>query len=51
VTLAIGVAISMFTAIILVRAILFMVVNTRAITPGFIGVKFPNPNPRVAKEK
>ncbi len=51
VTLAIGVAISMFTAIILVRAILFLVVNTRAITPGFMGVKFPNPNPRVVKEK
>ena len=51
VTLAIGVVISMFTAIVLVRAILFLVVNTRAITPGFIGVKFPNPNPRVFKEK
>jgi preprotein translocase subunit SecD len=47
VTLAIGVFISMFTAIILVRAILFLAVNSRAITPGFIGVKLPN----VIKEK
>jgi preprotein translocase subunit SecD len=51
VTLAIGIVISMITAIILVRAILFLVVNTRAITPGFMGVKFPNRNPGVAKEK
>lgn len=47
VTLAIGVFISMLTAIILVRAILFLAVNSRAITPGFIGVKLPN----VIKEK
>jgi preprotein translocase subunit SecD len=47
VTLAIGVFISMFTAIILVRAILFLAVNSRAVTPGFIGVKLPN----VIKEK
>ncbi len=42
VTLAIGVFISMLTAIILVRAILFLMVNSRAVTPGFIGVKIPN---------
>lgn len=47
VTLAIGVFISMLTAIILVRAILFLAVNSRAVTPGFIGVKLPN----VIKEK
>jgi len=39
VTLAIGIVISMFTAIILVRAILFLIVNSRAITPGFIGIR------------
>ena len=39
VTLAIGVVISMFTAIILVRAILFLIVNSRAVTPGFLGVR------------
>lgn len=47
VTLAIGVFISMLTAIILVRTILFLAVNSRAVTPGFIGVKLPN----VIKEK
>jgi preprotein translocase subunit SecD len=41
VTLAIGIVISMFTAIILVRAILFLIVNSRAVTPGFIGVRIP----------
>lgn len=53
VTLAIGVVISMFTAIILVRAILFLIVNSRVITPGFIGVKLPklNQDSRVIKEK
>jgi preprotein translocase subunit SecD len=39
VTLAIGVLISLFTAIILVRAILFLLLNSRIITPGFIGVR------------
>ncbi len=39
VTLAIGVVISMFTAIILVRAILFLIVNWRAVTPGFMGIR------------
>jgi len=39
VTLAIGIVISMFTAIILVRAILFLIVNSRAVTPGFLGVR------------
>jgi len=38
VTLAIGIIISMFTAIILIRAILFLVINSRIITPGFIGI-------------
>ncbi|MBM3705569.1 MAG: protein translocase subunit SecD, partial [Actinobacteria bacterium] len=47
VTLAIGVVISMFTAIILVRAILFLMVNTKAITPGFIGVRIP----KIVKDK
>lgn len=51
VTLAIGVFISMFTAIILVRAILFLIVNTRAITPGFIGVKLPKIAREAVKEK
>jgi len=52
VTLAIGVFISMFTAIILVRSILFLLVNTKIITPGFIGLKFPNKAAReVVKEK
>ncbi|MCL5072710.1 MAG: protein translocase subunit SecD, partial [Actinobacteria bacterium] len=51
VTLAIGIIMSMFTAIVLVRAILFLIANTRAITPGFIGVRFPSPNPKIAKEK
>jgi preprotein translocase subunit SecD len=53
VTLAIGVVISMFTAIILVRAILFLIVNSRAITPGFIGVKLPkiNQETKALKEK
>jgi len=51
VTLAIGVFISMFTAIILVRAILFLMVDTRVITPGFIGVKLPKITREVVKEK
>jgi preprotein translocase subunit SecD len=51
VTLAIGVVISMFTAIVLTRSILFLIVNTRAITPGFIGVKLPKIAREVAKEK
>jgi len=53
VTLAIGVVISMFTAIVLVRAILFLIVNSRAITPGFIGVKLPkiNQETKAVKEK
>ena len=51
VTLAIGVAISMFTAILLTRSILLLIVNTRAITPGFIGVKLPKIAREAAKEK
>ncbi|MCL4378553.1 MAG: protein translocase subunit SecD [Actinobacteria bacterium] len=39
VTLAIGIIISMFTAIILIRAILFLAVNSRVMTPGFIGIR------------
>ncbi|MBN1299445.1 MAG: protein translocase subunit SecD [Actinobacteria bacterium] len=39
VTLAIGILISMFTAIVLVRAILFLIVNSRAVTPGFMGIR------------
>lgn len=41
VTLAIGVVISMIIALVLVRAILLLIVNSRAITPGFIGVTVP----------
>ena len=51
VTLAIGVVISMFTAILLTRSILLLIVNTRAITPGFIGVKLPKIAREAAKEK
>jgi preprotein translocase subunit SecD len=51
VTLAIGIIISMFTAIVLTRSVLFLIVNTRAITPGFIGVKLPKIVREVAKEK
>ncbi len=41
VTLAIGILISMFTAIVLTRSILFLMVNTRVMSPKFIGVKIP----------
>jgi len=51
VTLAIGIVISMFTAVLLTRSILFLIVNTRAITPGFIGVRLPKIAREVAKEK
>lgn len=53
VTLAIGIIISMFTAIVLVRAILFLIVNSRAITPGFIGVRIPQKSidTKILKEK
>jgi preprotein translocase subunit SecD len=51
VTLAIGIVISMFTAIILTRSILFLIVNTRAITPGFIGVRLTKVAREVAKGK
>ena len=51
VTLAIGVVISMFTAILLTRSILLLIVNTRAITPGFIGVKLSKIAREAAKEK
>jgi preprotein translocase subunit SecD len=53
VTLAIGIVISMFTAIVLVRAILFLIVNSRVITPGFIGVRIPKKSidTRILKEK
>lgn len=39
VTLAIGVIISLLTAVIFIRAILFLIVNSKAVTPGFIGVR------------
>ncbi len=53
VTLAIGVIISMFTAIVLIRAILFLIVDTRVITPGFVGIKLPKVTqaPKAVKEK
>lgn len=51
VTLAIGIVISMFTAIVLTRSILFLIVNTRAITPGFIGVKLPKITKEAVKGK
>lgn len=53
VTLAIGIIISMLTAIVLVRAILFLIVNSRAITPGFIGVRIPKKSIdiKILKEK
>ena len=41
VTLAIGIVISMFTAIILIRAILFLMVNSKIMSPKFIGVNIP----------
>jgi preprotein translocase subunit SecD len=41
VTLAIGIVISMFTAIILTRSILFLMVNSKAVSPKFIGVNIP----------
>jgi preprotein translocase subunit SecD len=53
VTLAIGIIISMLTAIVLVRAILFLIVNSRVITPGFIGVRIPKKSidTKILKEK
>ena len=52
VTLAIGIIISMFTAIVLVRSILFLIVNTRIVTPGFCGVKIPKSSQKeMVKEK
>ena len=52
VTLAIGIIISMFTAIILVRSILFLIVDTRAVTPSFCGVRLHRKKlGKVAKEK
>lgn len=41
VTLAIGILISMFTAIVLIRSILFLIVNSKAVSPKFIGVNIP----------
>ncbi len=52
VTLAIGIIISMFTAIILVRSILFLIVDTRAVTPAFCGIRIPKKiTGEVIKEK
>jgi preprotein translocase subunit SecD len=39
VTLALGIIISMFTSIIFVRSILFLMLNSKIMTPRFIGVK------------
>ncbi|MCE5330193.1 protein translocase subunit SecD [bacterium] len=51
VTLAMGVIISMFTAIILVRSILFLMINSKIMTPKFIGVKIPKTQiPKTQKE-
>jgi len=41
VTLAIGIVISMFTAIVLTRSILFLMVNSKVMSLKFIGVKIP----------
>ena len=41
VTLAIGIVISMFTAIVLTRSILFLMVNSKVVSPKFIGVNIP----------
>jgi len=41
VTLAIGIVISMFTAIVLIRSILFLMVNSKVVSPKFIGVNIP----------
>ncbi|MDD5658884.1 MAG: protein translocase subunit SecD [Actinomycetota bacterium] len=52
VTLALGVIISMFTAIILTRSILFLMINSRIMTPKFIGVKISDSQvPKTLKEK
>ncbi len=48
VTLAIGVILSMIVGLILVRAILFLIINSRAVSSGFIGVKIPQ---QTLKEK
>jgi protein-export membrane protein SecD len=39
VILGLGITISMVTALILVRSILFLMVNLKIMTPGFMGVK------------
>jgi len=44
VTLAIGVILSMATGLILIRAILFLIINSRFVTPRFIGVRFLQKN-------
>ncbi len=52
VTLAIGIIISMFTAIILVRSILFLIVDSRIVTPAFCGVRMPKKTTgEMAREK
>lgn len=48
VTLAVGVILSMITGLIFVRSILFLMIKTRIVTPGFIGVKIPE---KSVKEK
>lgn len=53
VTLAIGIFISLLTAVILVRALLFMIVNSRVLTPAFMGIKMPKilKDSKVIKER
>ncbi|MDD3520323.1 MAG: protein translocase subunit SecD [Actinomycetota bacterium] len=48
VTLAIGVILSMIVGLIFVRAILFLIINSRAVSSKFIGVKIPQ---QTIKEK
>jgi len=48
VTLAIGVILSMIVGLIFIRAILFLIINSRAVSSGFIGVKIPQ---QTLKEK
>ena len=48
VTLAIGVILSMIVGLIFVRSILFLIINSRMVSPGFIGVKIPH---QTLKEK
>ncbi|MCX6346941.1 MAG: protein translocase subunit SecD, partial [Actinobacteria bacterium] len=51
VTLAIGIVISMFTAIVLTRSILFLMVNSKVVSPKFIGVNIPSEGALVGYRK